>query len=762
MITPSITKSMNEKEIKDKLQKLLSEPDTNYSEILSLSGELAKLDSNNVRFTIDAGIVSRLGVELVGKRETAITELIKNAYDADATEVNLIFENAYYPGGSLVITDNGHGMNMEQLINGFMRLSSSDKIHNPQSPKYKRLRAGQKGIGRFATQRLGDKLTIITQANDENMACKVTIEWNKFNTDTDLSSITSTISKIEKTQPSGTILKIDGLREGWSDAIVKKVYRCVSTLLQPFPLSQVKDDAQDPGFIVSFYRNFKAECNRIVEEKNEIYAYAVAKVDTQVNDDGSATWHIHSSHFSYDETFFVGPNGNNDTEHFSYLRNVRAQYYYFIFDKTLVPQQSLKFIQEVANESGGIRMYRKGFRVPPYADSGNDWLGLDASAQRRTIYAPHKNNSFIGFVEVDRMGDNIFEETSSREGLIQNEAYDELVKYLYTVIISSVLKISELRGRKGTSSTKDWSKKNSTIKVDNAIEDLRKIIESQLQDDTHQLNVENGTFMARAQELITSLIEARKNEQQVHNELINENNMLRVLAGTGLVIGEFIHEIKRFLPGFSMGMAYLKKHMDNETKTKERMGELEKSIKGFTAYTSYFDSSISQNVVRELQPIVMQKVINNFIRNISPDLERSGIVLEGPLYDKLDIKTCPMHPSEWLSILFNLYTNAKKAIYKQHGDSRIKIRCGYENDYVYLMFSDSGCGIKEDIRESIFNAFFTTSSPTEYENENDYSGSGLGLKIVRDVIESYNGQIFVVDAEQNYNTTFKILIPKYE
>lgn len=64
-------------------------------------------------------------------------------------------------------------MNREQLINGFMRLSSSDKVHNPISPLYERTRAGRKGIGRFATQRLGKQLTIITQTQNSDSAIRI-------------------------------------------------------------------------------------------------------------------------------------------------------------------------------------------------------------------------------------------------------------------------------------------------------------------------------------------------------------------------------------------------------------------------------------------------------------------------------------------------------------------------------------------------------------------------------------------------------------
>lgn len=64
----------------------------------------------NVGFTVDAGLIQRLGYELVGRAETAVSELIKNSYDADATVVDVDFINAFTQGGSLIISDNGLGM----------------------------------------------------------------------------------------------------------------------------------------------------------------------------------------------------------------------------------------------------------------------------------------------------------------------------------------------------------------------------------------------------------------------------------------------------------------------------------------------------------------------------------------------------------------------------------------------------------------------------------------------------------------------------
>lgn len=108
-----------ELEIKTELAELLKAEKPDYSAILALSNEFAQLDSEHVRFSVDAGLINRLGKELVGKGETAISELIKNAYDADATKVDLVFKNALKPGGTLIIEDDGVGMSYEELINGF-------------------------------------------------------------------------------------------------------------------------------------------------------------------------------------------------------------------------------------------------------------------------------------------------------------------------------------------------------------------------------------------------------------------------------------------------------------------------------------------------------------------------------------------------------------------------------------------------------------------------------------------------------------------
>ena len=209
-----------EQSVKKELEQALAARSVDYSKVLSLSNELATYDKSHVRFSVDAGIINRLGKELVGKGETAISELIKNAYDAEASYVNLIFANAYQPGGRLTIEDDGLGMPYEQIVNGFMRISSSDKVHNPISPNYKRKKAGKKGIGRFATQRLGSHLTIISQTKDSDFALKTTIDWDNFSIDTNLSDISSEISEIKKDRKQGTTLIIDNLFDGCVDGNV--------------------------------------------------------------------------------------------------------------------------------------------------------------------------------------------------------------------------------------------------------------------------------------------------------------------------------------------------------------------------------------------------------------------------------------------------------------------------------------------------------------------------------------------------------------
>lgn len=756
-------------ELKKKLTEEISKDVSDNSVIISLSNEIAKLDDSNVRFSVDAGIINRLGKELVGRQETAVSELVKNAYDADAKNVKLIYVNAWNKGGTLEIIDDGTGMNKEELVNGFMRLSSSDKIHNPISNKYQRIRAGRKGIGRFATQRLGDKLTIITQKANLDYALKISIDWEKFASDIDLSSISNSIEIIDKEKEEGTNLIIENLREGWSDATIKKVYRYTSDLLQPFPLSKEKKDKEDnkmdPGFNSSYYRESIEEENLIIDEEEAFLKHALAEIEGYVLEDGQGCWSLESEKLNFpQEVFLIGKEKDLPESKFNFIKGVHFKCYYFIYETSLLPSQTMTFIKEVANERGGIRMYRNGFRVPPYGEKLNDWLGLDESTAKRVILGSHRNINFFGFVEITDESGLLFDETSSREGLFENEAFAELVNFTQRSVISAVIKIADLRGRKSTTGKKNWEKtENPSKKVDTAIEKIKEIFE---EEEPNKNESSDSTKHSDKKEKFNKAFEefkqAREEEKIEKQKLIEEINMLRILAALGLVIGEFVHEVKRFLPGFDTDTRFLKKAVKDYAEALNRVERLETNIKSFTAYTSYFDRAISRNVFRELEPIELRNAVNDFTDVVRKDLERSGITLHKPVYNDFDLDTIPMHPSEWSSILFNFYTNSKKAIKRKGVKGELFIKCGRENNNVYLEFSDNGDGISEKDEDKIFNAFFTTSSASGHHDidSDSLSGTGLGLKILKDIIESYNGAIYVAETETNFSTTIRVEIPE--
>lgn len=759
-------------ELKKKLAEEIQKESSDNNLILALSSEIAKLDDSQVRFSVDAGIINRLGKELVGKHETAVSELVKNAFDADASEVNLVFENAWNAGGTLTIEDNGTGMTKDQLINGFMRLSSSDKIHNPLSDKYKRTRAGRKGIGRFATQRLGSKLTIITHSANTDSSIKISINWNDFETDKDLLSVSNNIEVIPKTKKEGTTLIIENLRDGWSDAMIKRVFRYTSELLQPFPLSKKnKDEAKssiDPGFKSYYFRQEGQELISIIDEEEAIFKHALAEIEGHVLDDGQGCWALKSEKLNFPQEVFLIGNDEKDRENtdskFNLIKGLHFKTYYFILDSSLFDSsRSFSFIKEVGYEKGGIKLYRNGFRVLPYGENSDDWLGLDKSNNRSIVLGPHPNRNFFGFVEL-KDGEGLFEETSSREGIIENDAFNELVSFVYRSIISGVIKVSELRGRKATASQKNFTRKEDdpTEKADKAIGELEEFFaEEESKEDTSEKS-DLGKSKEKAKKIFEEFKQAREDEKRKNQALIDENNMLRILAGLGLVIGEFIHEVQRFLPGFDADIKFLKNAVKDYKEVYERTELLETNIRSFSSYTSYFDKTISRNILRELEPIELRIVVRRFISIIQNDLKRADIEFIEPEFKGYYLFTIPMHPSEWASILFNLYTNSKKAIYRKRSKGKMFIECGIENANVYLEFSDNGDGIPPENEDSIFNAFYTTTSAANHSGNDVDSlvGTGLGLKIVKDIVEFYGGQIFVTSPSSGFKTTIRIEIPK--
>ena len=394
-------------EIKAQLEELLKSDEIDYSRFTTLSNELLKQDREHVRFSVDAGIINRLGKELVGRAETAISELIKNAYDAEASYAHLVFKDAIRAGGSFEIEDDGNGMTYEELINGFMRISSSDKIHRPVSPRYKRKKAGKKGIGRFAAQRLGKQLIIITQTVEDTQAIKATINWDDYVIDSDINEVTGQIEYVEKERPCGTTLIINQLYDGWSDNAILRAYRYTEDLLIPEPLSRERKNwdeyRQDPGFKAYFYRERVSDETKVVDENVAFYDHALAVIEGFIDEKGQGYWRMWSNKLDVSQGDFqkIGADRDNKEALYEAAHSIHFKTYYFIYERSLIPGSLYTYVKNLGTEVGGIKLYRNGFRVPPYGEKNNDWLGLDSSVRRKTLLFPHQNQSFFGYVEID-------------------------------------------------------------------------------------------------------------------------------------------------------------------------------------------------------------------------------------------------------------------------------------------------------------------------------------------------------------------------
>jgi signal transduction histidine kinase len=719
-----------------------------------------------VSFEADAAIIDRLGRELVAKQETAIIELVKNAFDADATKADVVFQGRAR-SATVEIRDNGSGMTREELVDGFLRLASDLKVRQPTSPLYGRQRAGRKGIGRFATQRLGHRLKLTTYSGSGKVAYRLTIDWDRFVPGETLHDVPVNLEEVPPGR-RGTTVRIEQLRDDWSDAQIRQAWEGVLALQQPFPVAPVKGrPATDPGFKVRFLRKHDViEDEALVADlQTEILDHLHAVIDLEVDNKGYAKWRLAKNRFGTTRGWAPIHHEHLDSRNpppYKHLRKVWMKAHYAILLPSLFPPLVGTRVRDVVARQGGVRLYRNGFRVIPYGNPDNDWLRLDELYAKRSMLAPIGNRNFFGVVEVRDPAGKRFEEHTSREGLIETPAFLELKDLVSSVLVTAVSRISEDRGRK----TRAGTRRKPTATTEANVGDVNAAVRAAQEAAATAVREGGpGQAQAAAQQAATAarLVEAAR------AQLADEAAILRFLATLGMTMAEFSHEtgmtFEAFRLDFSSVFEAAITARPEDEQLRARAGRAKGMLARLDSLTAYLNALAGARAARGMHPISLSKAIQDFENGIRAQAESRSIdlIVKTPPYDPLF--TRPMHEAEIASVLLNFYTNAVKALKRRGGSRAILIEADRlvegPQERLRVRFADTGDGIPDEIREKIFDPFFTTrvAPPAGASDSEHATGAGLGLWIVQQIATNAGGQVSVSAPPAGYATCFELALP---
>lgn len=375
--------------------------------------------SQDYHFRVNAGIKNIIGKELIYSDNVAIIELIKNSKDAGASNARIKFIDEWVltDHSTIMIIDNGKGMTLDDVEKKWLNIAYSEKKESEE------LLAGNKGVGRFSCDRLGEVLNFYTKHADGDYL-HVMINWTDFEDkkiDDEISSIPVKINilteqefakEVNNSIPrTGTALKISRLRDTWQTNKMKKLV----TELEKF------SPTLNEGFYVELY-----------SENSELQDKVNKRIDNRVLDkiDFKSTniksfidakgENISTCLYSQGELIYEYTVENP----YSLLKGIEVEIHYL---DSIIRRYFTQKIGVMPVHYGSIFLFYNNFRISPYGNRGDDWLGLD---QRKTQGTSRNlgTREVIGKITIiDK--EHSFEVLSNREGLARTPAFHQLIAY---------------------------------------------------------------------------------------------------------------------------------------------------------------------------------------------------------------------------------------------------------------------------------------------------------------------------------------------
>lgn len=693
-------------------------------------------------------LLKLIGEELISDEATAIVELVKNAYDADATTVSIIFEGIVsarigespvsYDIKKLIIEDDGDGMSLETVLGPWLEPGTRNKDRKTHSTKG-RILQGAKGIGRFAASKLAEMLTLETTDRETKRRTDIVIDWGKFSDDDYLSDIevlyeervlpeneheTSSDSVVSAQNRShGTILTLERVKKRWLKRDLNDLEVRLERLLSPFHSVE--------NFQINLVYPESSLENPLTSATDNLLA--PYEVNGTVTAEGMFTGHVKCQddngnlrEFPMEGIRLIMPASEGDQKELDFappscgpfeiqLRAFNRDRLELekVVSKGVAGSGTYKEVRDLLDQRSGMAVYRDSVRVYPYGQPGDDWLQLD----KRRFMKPTMNlanNQVLGAILIGRQENPELKDRSSREGLISNAEYEDLRRKAVAILSLLETKRYELRKKSGAVTVTPRAQPVfSALSLKPTIERLK--TEAKASDDVIKI----------VEEADIGLKEGVERVQDLYSTLL-------ATAGLGHLVDLVIHEI-----GNPLGKAVLKTEAIRKTIERD-VSEPPKSKMQVQVNDLKLWHSQIHALRQRLEPNTAAKRGKATTFDVADEV-RATIELFSAVISKAKIETTlnfPVDPlivkmnrSALSQVLANLCDNATYWMTRPGAPPKkeLNITVGCIPDGFFVTVSDSGQGVAEDIEELIFDPYFSTKP----------DGMGLGLHIARLVTEAY-------------------------
>lgn len=684
------------------------------------------MSTAKIRFSSD--ILRRLGEELNPSPDKGIIELVKNAYDANATWCKVELDHTGSPGGTITVCDNGDGMTSQDIINGWLVLGKSIKEPN-RLTRLNRIPSGSKGLGRLAALRMGSRCMLTTRPYlEESTEYNLLIDWNEFDKVDLVDSVELTIEKADRLrdEQNGTEIRLENLSTSIKQIDVKRLARELILLADPFG-----DDPSGfaPELIVPEFKDLESLV------RNRYFQDAEYHLKATVDEDGLVTAEVvdwrGEKLFSATHKEIAAARKNKPYRCPAASFNL---WIYILNSSTFSTRTtSLGEVRKWIGEFGGVHFYHNKLRVAPYGNPGNDWLDINLRRVRSPEERPSTNTS-IGRIDViDRK--SVLIQKTDRSGFIEDESFHELKNFAQDAmnwIANRRLEVAEKRRAKQRAEAPKKTSKAET----NVLDSIAKTPKS------HREQLEK-TFTAYE----------RSRDKEVKG-LQKEIQLYRTLSTAGITAATFAHESS----GNPIKVIRLSSDA-LERRGKENLGDL---------YSEYFKKPIAgikravkslsvlgsatikllDHEKRRLSHVKLNSVVKGVLTTFKPFLEGRDVD-----YDFHSSNESPyIRGSEAAieSIVTNLLNNSLAAFESAGTTNRtIRIITTLEENVWKMSVQDNGPGIEGISKKDIWLPGRSTR----------INGTGLGLTIVHDTVIDLGGEVDVVEHCELGGTEIVIELP---